>query len=140
MRKTLVNSKKRDEILKVLRSAKSHPGARWIYEQVKPRVPGIALGTVYRNMKICRDAGLAASVGVINNEERFDGIAEPHPHAVCTKCRKIIDIEEMPKTAYLSLKGFTVDKRRTIFYGNCTKCQHKNLTGRLGQLLNRQIN
>ncbi|MDR1322842.1 MAG: transcriptional repressor [Candidatus Margulisbacteria bacterium] len=121
-------SKKREAVLAAVRSTKCHPGARWIYEQVKPKLPDISLGTVYRNIKVCREEGLLASVGVVNNEERFDGIVEPHQHAICTKCGSIMDVEGVAPSGQPSLSGFAVDNRRTVFYGICAKCggQEKN--------------
>jgi Fur family peroxide stress response transcriptional regulator len=128
MSKTRNYSKKRAAVLEAIRSTKIHPSARWVYEQVRPKLPDISLGTVYRNIKVCREEGLLASVGVVNNEERFDGIVEPHPHAVCTKCGSIIDVQYVPPAGQPGLNGFAVDSRRTVFYGVCAKCggQGKN--------------
>ena len=138
MNKTRNNSKQREEVLKVLRASKAHPSAREIHEQVKPKIPGIALGTVYRNIKVCREDGTVASVGVVNNEERFDGVIEPHPHAVCTRCSKIIDVQKLPIAAAMRLGSFVVDARRTIFYGICADCQRKT-NNRLVHLLRSRL-
>jgi Fur family peroxide stress response transcriptional regulator len=40
------HSKKRDAILELLRSVNTHPTAQWVYEKLKPRIPGLSLGTV----------------------------------------------------------------------------------------------
>jgi Fur family peroxide stress response transcriptional regulator len=125
MVKTRNYSKKREAILEAIRLTKTHPSARWVYEQVKPKLPDISLGTVYRNIKVCREEGLLASVGVVNNEERFDGVVEPHPHAICTKCGSIIDVKYTSPAGQPSLSGFAVDNRRTVFYGVCAKCSEQ---------------
>ncbi|MDR1452737.1 MAG: transcriptional repressor [Candidatus Margulisbacteria bacterium] len=122
MVKTRNYSKKREAILSAIRLTKTHPSARWVYEQVKPRLPDISLGTVYRNIKVCREEGLLASVGVVNNEERFDGVVKPHPHAICTNCGSIIDVQYAPPAGQPSLNGFAIDSSRTVFYGVCAKC------------------
>jgi Fur family peroxide stress response transcriptional regulator len=129
-------SKKREAVLEAVRSTKCHPSARWIYEQVRPKLPDISLGTVYRNIKVCREEGLLASVGVVNNEERFDGIVELHQHAICTKCGSIMDVEGVAPSGQPNLNGFAVDNRRTIFYGVCAKCggQEKTWLKRFGRL------
>ncbi|GBR76623.1 ferric uptake regulation proteins [Candidatus Termititenax persephonae] len=136
MHKTHNNSKQRKAVLEAIRSTDTHPSVRWIHEQVKTKLPGISLGTIYRNIKVCREEGSVVSVGVVNNEERFDGIVEPHPHAVCTKCGRIIDIDDLPEAENIHLSGFTVDKRRTVFYGTCVQCCRagKNLLAQFGRL------
>jgi Fur family peroxide stress response transcriptional regulator len=128
------HSKKRDEILNVIRSTTSHPSAQWVYEQLKPAFPRLSLGTVYRNIKTLREEGALASVGVVQGEERFDGRVRPHPHFICSRCGRVIDIggdsnetlegspgEEPPEAEIQP--GLYVDHRRTVFYGLCEDCR-----------------
>jgi Fur family peroxide stress response transcriptional regulator len=127
------HSRKRDAILKVIRSTSSHPSAQWVYEQLKPAIPGLSLGTVYRNISLFREEGAVISVGVVQGEERFDGQVRPHPHFVCSCCGKIIDIppvrdETLGKIAEMELQqgesalDLHIDHRKTVFYGLCEDC------------------
>ncbi|MDR2182159.1 MAG: transcriptional repressor [Treponema sp.] len=136
--------KKRDAILVVLRATGDHPCAQWVYDQLKPGIPDLSLGTVYRNLRGFRREGLAASLGVVNGEERFDGIAEPHPHFVCSRCGAVIDVPPDEREALMAalehLSGgeitanggntsgsgrrFIIDFRKTVFYGVCKACQN----------------
>ncbi|MDR3336077.1 MAG: transcriptional repressor, partial [Treponema sp.] len=77
------HSKKREAILKIIRSTDSHPTARWVYERLKPEIPDLSLGTVYRNISLFRQEGKVVALGVVNGEEHYDGFTEPHPHGVC---------------------------------------------------------
>jgi Fur family peroxide stress response transcriptional regulator len=121
------HSRKRDEILGLIRSTTVHPSARWVYERLKTAFPKLSLGTVYRNIKSFREDGELVSVGVVQGEERFDGRVQPHPHFICSRCGKIIDIDGgMDKTlkepAVLS-PDLYVDHRKTVFYGLCGDCR-----------------
>ncbi|MDR2499711.1 MAG: transcriptional repressor [Treponema sp.] len=120
------NSKKRDAILQTIRSADSHPGARWVYQQLKPVIPDLSLGTVYRNIALFLEEGIIASLGVIGGEERFDAQARPHAHVICTRCGYILDIagKEIAglEPPVFEALGFTIDIRRTVFYGVCKAC------------------
>ncbi|GBR72264.1 ferric uptake regulation proteins [Candidatus Termititenax spirochaetophilus] len=118
------HSQQRDAVLEVIRSTKSHPSARWVYAKLKPRMPEISLGTVYRNIQVCREDGDLASVGIVNNEERFDGLVDPHPHAVCTRCGKVVDLPVEQQNNTAAVAGFIIDRRKTVFYGLCADC-HK---------------
>ncbi|MDR1469060.1 MAG: transcriptional repressor [Spirochaetaceae bacterium] len=127
------HSRQRDEILAVLRGTVLHPGARWVYDQLRDKIPKLSLGTVYRNLTLFRKEGQVAAVGVVNGEERFDAVTEPHPHTVCTVCGKVADLAGMDDTVLRHLAegvarsaaGFAIDYRKTMFCGVCENCAHK---------------
>ncbi|GHT77632.1 transcriptional repressor [Spirochaetia bacterium] len=138
-------SRQREAILELIRSTTAHPGAQWVYDRLKLRIPGLSLATVYRNIGLFREEGKVISVGVVNGEERFDGLVSPHPHLVCGCCGKMVDL---PCPAEETLKlltgdqrtgnrvtkgqateshgddasGFVIDYRKTLFYGLCPAC------------------
>ena len=70
-------SRKRMAILEALQGTTVHPTADWVFSQLKPKYPDLSLGTVYRNLKKFCETGKAASVGVINGQEHFDGNTAP---------------------------------------------------------------
>jgi Fur family peroxide stress response transcriptional regulator len=131
------HSKKRDAILRVVRSTDSHPGAQWVYDQLKADIPGLSLATVYRNINLFQQEGAVVSVGVVDGEERFDGRVAPHPHFVCGCCGRVFDYDALelpPRFSKLmeNLKdmentqgGFIIDYRRTVFNGLCADCTAK---------------
>ncbi len=88
-------SKKREAIYRCLCGTKSHPTADWVYQQLRPHFPDLSLGTVYRNLSQLKDAGLIQSVGVVNDQERFDANVEPHTHFVCTRCGGVLDLMDV---------------------------------------------
>ncbi|WP_010254516.1 Fur family transcriptional regulator [Treponema primitia] len=133
------HSKKRDAILERIRSTTSHPGAQWVYDQLKSDIPGLSLATVYRNINLFRREGSVISVGVVDGEERFDGRVAPHPHFVCDCCGRVIDYDapELPaefskimenlKNLSHTQDGFVIDYRKTVFSGLCAECVHKQV-------------
>jgi Fur family peroxide stress response transcriptional regulator len=83
------------------------------------------LGTVYRNIGLFREEGSVMSVCVLDGEERFDGRVEPHPHLICCRCGKVLDLPQpaddtCPGTAETG--GFVIDHRKTLYYGLCGDC------------------
>jgi Fur family peroxide stress response transcriptional regulator len=128
-------SRKREAILEAIRSTRCHPTAQWVYERLKPGIPDLSLGTVYRNIGLFRQEGKLVSVGVVNGEERFDGFTEPHPHCVCERCGRIFDIPCPDEEALASLAktpaGFAANFRKTVFYGVCPECSASAGTGGL---------
>jgi Fur family peroxide stress response transcriptional regulator len=130
-RRNVKHSAKRDAILKALRETTRHPGAQWIYNRLKPSIPGLSLATVYRNLNRFREEGAVLSLGVINGEERFDGFIEPHPHLACGRCGAVEDIPLADAAAFEKkleaalgsfVNGGNIAFRSTLFYGLCTSC------------------
>jgi Fur family peroxide stress response transcriptional regulator len=119
-------SKKREAILQIIRSTKSHPSAQWVYDQLKPLIPGLSLATVYRNINLFREEGTVVSVGVVNGEERFDGYVKPHPHFICSRCGRVLDYSgsniENLKLMINNPQHCAIDYRKTVFYGLCERC------------------
>ena len=120
--------RKRDAILNCLRSTDTHPGADWVYEQVKQQIPDISLATVYRNLALFKNQGLIQSVGTVNGVERFDGNTDPHVHFICTDCAGILDLPKMDVPTPLrdrvaAQSGCHVTGCQLTFTGVCGSCK-----------------
>lgn len=124
-------SSKRKAIYEALCSTDSHPSARWIYEKLKPDIPDLSLGTVYRNIALFKEEGKAQVICSLNSEERLDGNVSPHPHFICTCCNGVFDIgsddSDSGIASELSERGFSVESRYILYYGICPDCKNKNI-------------
>jgi len=130
MEKARKHSKKRDAILACIRQTKCHPTADWIYQQLKPEIPDLSLGTVYRNIAMFREEGTIQSIGVVNGLEHFDGTIEPHTHFICTGCGRVLDLEgvTLPQEAVdhaADCSGGLVNSFQLQFTGLCAECKTK---------------
>mgnify|MGYP000075579427 FL=1 len=72
-------SSKRNAIYNAVCGTDTHPSARWVYDKLKPEIPDLSLGTVYRNIALFKDEGKVSVICNVNGEERIDGNTEPHP-------------------------------------------------------------
>ena len=129
----LRESKQRKTILKIIKSANSHPTADWIYEQVKKTISGISLGTVYRNLRFLVESGQISELDLASGVSRFDGNAQNHYHFRCEQCGCVFDVDE-PVNKMMNAKvarktGFKVTHHRLEFRGLCQGCQLKESSG-----------
>lgn len=85
-------SKKRQSIYDALCGTIAHPSAEQLYAQLKPEIPDLSLGTVYRNLNVLIEDGLITSVGNVKGEERYDANISEHSHFICTNCGKVFDV------------------------------------------------
>jgi len=122
-------TKQREAVLNVLRQARSHPAADWIYDEVRKVIPNISKGTVYRNLKILQEIGEISELNLSGTVSRYEGRPENHYHFRCENCGQVFDLDE-PVNHGLDEKmaertGFSVSYHQTEFRGLCQDCQEK---------------
>ena len=123
--------KKRQAILDFLQNTTAHPSAEMVFNHLKPEIPDLSLGTVYRNLSMFKEQGKIISLGTVNGVERFDGNTKPHVHFICTGCSDVADLPEVRVPAELNRQvagatGGRVDSCQLTFTGECSKCLAKN--------------
>ena len=134
MENTPKQFRKRNAILAGLRESKAHPSAEELFTILKPQIPDLSLGTVYRNLSLFKQQGLAVSVATVSGVERFDANTEPHVHFFCAGCDAVIDLDEMQVPESLSQTaaqccGGSVTGCQLSFTGLCRDCNAKQQTG-----------
>ncbi|MDX9800586.1 MAG: transcriptional repressor [Spirochaetia bacterium] len=120
-------SRQRDKVLEILQSTDTHPTADWIYKIAKKDIKNLSLGTVYRNLNILVDQGLAKRLDFGSTYDHYDAVVDNHYHLICEKCGSIIDLEMEPDEnlvkAASEKTSFKISDHRVEFFGLCKKCQ-----------------
>lgn len=117
-------------ILRILAASNGHPSAEMIYDEIKKDYPFTSFATVYKTIALAKELGEVLELEFSNDSNRYDGKRPvPHPHLICTECKKIIDpeldsINHMQKEI-IKETGFRVTNHRLDFYGICPDCQKK---------------
>ncbi len=129
--KTRKFSRKREAIRTLLMETDTHPGAEWIYRQLKPVFPDLSLATVYRNLGEMKSNGEIQSVAFWDGKERFDGNVKKHSHFVCEECGKIKDFHFIDQDITLDEKAREnfdgiIDCHTLVFHGLCEDCAKGN--------------
>ena len=122
--------RKRDAILHYLQSVTDHPSAEKVFTQLKAEIPDLSMGTVYRNLNLFKQQGLAVSVATVKGVERFDGNTDPHVHFICQECDAVIDLMDMQipdtlKGVAEASSGGQVNECVLCFSGLCQDCVKK---------------
>ena len=133
MEQTKKHFRKRDAILACLQESKSHPSAEVIYSRLKPVIPDLSMGTVYRNLNLFKEQGLIISVATVSGVERYDGNTDPHVHFLCSKCDAVIDLHEItvPQSLTEAAQGCggKVEGCNLSFTGVCRQCLNHQKEG-----------
>ena len=126
--------KKRSAILEYLRSTCAHPSAETVYTDLKQQIPDLSMGTVYRNLNLFRQQGLASVVATVRGVERFDANTAPHVHFICSECDSVIDLVDMEVPDMLKNQasrccGGRADDCQLSFSGVCGACLNDRIGG-----------
>lgn len=89
-------------------------------KQVKTQLPDIDLVTIYRSLELFVQEGLITQVNLGGGETQYEFQSEPHHHAVCTDCDKVIHFTiDQKKLNKLIPDGFTADEVELVVRGRC---------------------
>jgi Fur family ferric uptake transcriptional regulator len=119
-------------ILEELIFLRSHPTAQEIHSVVRQRLPRISLGTVYRNLDLLCNQGLALKIATEGGtQNRFDGNTAAHTHVHCRDCGILVDLPDVPQSELEERaareSGFQILTHRLEFVGICPLCQAKSV-------------
>lgn len=75
----------------IIMQSDDHPTAEMVYARAKRLMPSIAIGTVYRNLKLMVDSGEIRHISLHGEPDRYDRTLLQHDHFVCVRCKKVFD-------------------------------------------------
>ena len=126
----LKRSEQRELILDEFLKAKRHVSVDELLRIVRRRRSDIGRTTVYRTLKLLREAGLAAELQ-IGVETRYepDYKRAHHDHFMCKYCGEIFEFTsdevERIQDEFAAEIGFAIEGHRHHIYGRCRKCSQK---------------
>ncbi len=131
-------TEQRSAVYRFLLSTDQHPTADEVFLAVRRNLPGISLATVYKGLETLVGCGLAVKLSYGDGSARYDGRTDPHHHARCLACGKVMDIAgRLPVYEIENLReqaeGFTVVGYRLELSGYCPDCASSNARSELRQ-------
>ena len=110
-------NKKREQILNVLKQEHGALSA----SEIHAKLPSLNLTTIYRNLDTFVADGDVKKLQLGGNESHYEYVREPHHHAVCRECERVIHFtapdEKIKKL--LGMKDFQVDELEVTVRGTC---------------------
>lgn len=127
----LKNTKHRLSLLEILYKESQPVSAEKIYIGLKERSVDINLSTVYRNLEMLVNKGIATKLTFLGDSKAlYEYNRMEHRHyLVCVKCKNIITIENCPLQDYeMSLEketGFQINAHKLVMFGCCPECKNE---------------
>lgn len=124
-------TEQRAAVYRFLTSTESHPTADEVFLEVRTDVPVISLATVYKSLETLVGCGLAMKLTYGDGSARYDGRTDPHHHARCLGCSRIVDVAGNLAADDLrelqdETEGFEVTGYRLEFTGFCEDCAREH--------------
>ena len=117
-------TQKRAAILQVLRESEGHLSADEIFGHAKAEMPSIALGTVYRNLRLMVEDREIRQISTGFGPDRYDRNMIPHEHLHCDGCGKLVDITFGGLKELLEVRGeIVVEAYELNIRGLCAACK-----------------
>ncbi len=120
MQQTRVRDSERMYILlEMLKSRYDHPTAQDCFLEMRKRVEEIGQSTVYRHLAKLTELGLIKELHLNDGPARYDAATNNHAHFYCTKCRQMLDVENVKVSA--DWPG-SVQESLIVAQGICEAC------------------
>lgn len=118
----------RKAILDMFLATKGHISTDELYYSLRKKYRRIGYSTVFRTLKLIKEAKLASEVNFTGKRKRFEH-KEHHDHLICLKCARTMEfldkrIESLQNQIVSKFKFKPISHRLEIF-GYCKKCGEK---------------
>lgn len=124
-------TRQRKIIKEILCKSHEHPTAEAIYEEARKELPDIGLGTVYRNLQVLVEDGMAIQLNCDKRYSRYDGNITPHAHLFCEQCHQVYDIDLEISDSLLGSaakkSGADIRSYHLEFKGICKNCRENKI-------------
>ena len=122
-------TEQRAAVYRFLLGTDAHPTADDVFTSVRHDIPDISLATVYKSLETLVGCGLAIKLTYGDGSARYDGRTDPHHHARCLQCGKVMDVPQKIDANNVvgeipALDGFAVEGYRLELVGYCSDCQN----------------
>ena len=121
-------TEQRRAIFEAFYQSDRHLSAEEIYDLVRDSRSGVGIATVWRNMKLMREAGIAEEHHFRDGRVRYEKKSPvDHGHMICTICGRPVEfgaekiISDLRRIA--GINSFEVADFKISIFGTCFLCQ-----------------
>lgn len=122
-------TRQRQIILELFLKKEQHLSAEDVFLALKNQGEDFGLATVYRTLAVLEEQGILDKSGVPGSASQcYFPATHTHQHQlICTRCGKVIYLDECPAEEYLHKLGeqfgFAITGHSFQIYGLCPQCQ-----------------
>ena len=119
-------TRQRELIYNIIMAEPRHRTAEEIYTLAAQQMPGIARGTVYRNLGLMVESGEIRKLELSGGAYCYDRSPQPHGHLLCRRCGAVKDLmaEGLLEKAS-AFAGEPVTDCDLKFYYLCENCRQE---------------
>lgn len=114
-------------IFNTLKEMGGHPTAQDVYDNLQNKNATIGRATVFRVLNKLAKEGHINKIKILDKSDCYDYQTDGHYHIICTKCKKIsnvnLAIEKDINSEVERTSGYKVMGHNLIFEGICEDCK-----------------
>lgn len=121
-------TRQRLSVAATLHAMGGHPTVEEVHDALRKAGSGTGLTTVYRTVKLLKDAGLVMEFRGEDGSARYEAVGSPkhHDHFVCRDCGAVLEIScpelERAQSELARQYGFFPEAAAHCVYGLCAAC------------------
>ncbi|MEE8359884.1 MAG: transcriptional repressor [Candidatus Omnitrophota bacterium] len=129
--KNLKLTSQRRTILEAFLKTEKHVSVDDLYDIIRKNSPDIGHATVFRTLRLFRNADIAKEVDLGDKRTRYEHKYghNHHDHLICVQCGKFIEVldEEIEKLQdkFCKRAGFLPQRHKMEIFGICRQCRAK---------------
>ncbi len=110
---------------------RQHVDVETLLAEVRDQEPGVGHATVYRTLKLLKEAGLVCEREFGDGRRRYEPeeAAHHHDHLICTGCGAIEEFQhatiERLQEEVARQHGFQIETHKMELYGRCRRCAER---------------
>lgn len=112
-------------ILDYLSNTTKHPTADTIYNDLKKSYPILSQATVYNTLNLFKKSGIIKELDFDKHCKRYDFDTNQNVHFLCTKCKRIYDLDVDDTNYNINIDGFKINEMSVVYKGICKSCSNK---------------
>lgn len=117
----------RVELVRLIAASENHPSAAQLYAIIRKKFPTMSQATVYKTLVLLKDMDQVLEID-LRDDSHYDGNRpNPHPHLICMKCNKIVDVDlDLDLSTIRNVEkttGYQIVRPQITFYGLCPDCR-----------------
>jgi len=118
----------RELIFRAFFELEKHVSVDELYEKVRQIDHSVGYSTVWRNLKLICQVGLAEEVNMGDGVTRYDRVTHvPHGHLFCVKCKRVVEFSVDQLVSVLARtareRSFTPESFKIEIQGVCEDCR-----------------
>jgi Fe2+ or Zn2+ uptake regulation protein len=92
-------------------------------DDIHEELPSLSFATIYSTLDLLEELGVLRRLSTLEGAAVYDSRTEPHDHASCRVCGRMLDLDPSEVRPAKVPRGFRVEQSQVQYVGVCADCR-----------------